>query len=324
METASLRSPSSWTHNCGLESDTLGILLEHHGNSLHDLTFERDALPWKSTPLVRDRLKTLGVHSLEVDILDKERDWPSLLVARNCNSLRNLQLGRLSEIIKRPGSSHGGHRASTSATRKFFISVKSKMETAGTEKQTSLLKLESLELCGLDFNLILTAKNPSIVDFANVRALVLESCFGIEEAFLGLRMGTIRSNPLASLRLKSLIIRHENANPRFLSELERFLCSLPGLRTLHVLLDGSSHSANLEKILKVHGKSLRSLVWDDRELPREFVDANMTSENDLIYGHLGVVSRHCHRLRALGLSLDWKIVTDPKALKEARVINYPV
>ena len=174
----------------------------------------------------------------------------------------------------------------------------------------------------MEFDKLLGVNSPPMIQLDHLRSLQLHSCPDLGIALL--RRGREQQNykyyPPLGLQLIELSIRHENTSPKFESILQDFLCSLGGLQTLHVLLQGSFSSHYLDPILAVHGTSLRSLVWDERQGPRLKLDVGtMALYDSTRRGHLRTISRNCPKLRALGIALDWSILIDLELSEKAKV-----
>ena len=121
--------------------------------------------------------------------------------------------------------------------------------TASDELPSLVLSLDSLCVCGFDFNVLINSPDGLIFNFSNLRTLKLKSCSGLMEALPGLASTEAPG-------LHSFVLRHENATDAFMQVLENFLASLKPLTDLHVLLVGEIRCAKLIKLLKVYANSL--------------------------------------------------------------------
>lgn len=165
------------------------------------------------------------------------------------------------------------------------------------------LSLGSLHLCGLNLGSVLQGKLALNIDFTRITQLRLESCPGLSQAF------SILMDPAGPPRsalgaLEDLFIRLEDPDAHFSNSLGTFLTSFHGLIHLRVLVDKALANQDLGPILLIHGKTLRTLVWDERSGPRTSLDAS-TSLLSIGLQRLKVVARKCHSLTTLGIALDW-------------------
>lgn len=293
---------TSWDHTITVDTLILAALLKNHGSSPQSLAFDRytNVRPSMEAAL----LGTKGLTNLRLRSYVEARSWPLDLVVNNFRVLRHLQIGSevdLALIYARDGSL-GAYRSDR--TRELvegldfmYLDVH---QHSDDEQADPNLRLESLHLCGFDLNMLVEDLDEPMIDFNNLGTLVLESCAGLDEA-LGLLMGAevAPSETLGALRLHSFVIRHENATDDFMLELEAFLVSLKPLTKLHALLEGDQQLANLPKVLKVHGKTLGSLIWDQRTGPRKVIEEDTSIfPNDI--AHLRAIAKYCTNLKSLG------------------------
>lgn len=227
-------------------------------------------------------------------------EWVIALVAKNRRTLHRLQLGDEPQ------------------TNGIFLTEKDAMdadtdfaEAAGwNDGQTRSrdMKLEWLEFCGLHLFPILDPKVSGnigqAIDWSHLSTLSLQSCVGLEAAF------ELLSDAKHNVRsLRSLFLRHQNRGEEFQRGLETFLVGLPPLQNLHVLVSLSPFHQELEPLLKIHGSTLRTFVWDEIAL-----NGHTVFPPDL--GHLATVSQYCRKLLALGLSWDWSVCCPPPGFEE--------
>lgn len=139
------------------------------------------------------------------------------------------------------------------------------------------------------------------IDFTSLTALRLESCSGLDEVmadFVG--KDPQRATPF---RLTSLFVRHELGSEAFAQHLTAFLTSFAGLPHLSLLLEGHGRAVRKAPILEMHGKTLHTLVWDERERSRKDTKTDTALvPND---NSLGIVPQYCPNLTALSLSITW-------------------
>lgn len=298
-------------------------LLKQHGGSINTLKFREYMRTWGSADLANLKMETLTTLSMsELGIVDS---LATELLAKNLQTLRHLRLG--SELGLAEQYANIGDM-DPNETERFVLAhalreTLQKKAAALNEPSTFVLRLESLSLIGLDLHTFTDGIVVPELDFSCLGMLTLESCCGLERAFplfLGPKDGTRKGK--SKLGLHTLAIRHESAGAEFSRAFEIFLLSLKPLTHLHVLLEGpSDYDVPWRKILRVHGKSLWSLLWDERLGPRRDVSENnhVVSPNDEI---LEIVATHCPGLKALGISLDWEDMTGPgKHHKKVKVVS---
>lgn len=295
-----------WEHACSLSALTLSILLKHQGASIHALDFREYTRNWGKADLANlniGGLTTLGMTELgSVDSMATE------LLARNHHNLRHLRLA--SEVDLVTEYAKNGHLDSSEFARltltDTFAETMRKKVAALKERSAPVMQLESLSLIGYDLSAFVSGMVKPTVDFNSLSMLTLESCAGLEVALPWLTgTGGDSCKAKRALWLHTLAIRHENVSNEFLQGLEDFLRSLKPLAQLHVLLEGEyDGTIELCKVLRVHGKSLRSLIWDERSGPRRDVAVDNTIA-PMNHKNLEIVSKHCPGLKALGISLDW-------------------
>lgn len=299
---------SRWDHAFSLSTITLSILLKHQGASIHALNFSTTESKRRDLANLKlESLTTLGMA--ELDYIDP---WATELLTKNHRNLRHLRLGNELDCVIEYAEAAC---VDCDESRRFcltqkFSKVLQKKVAALKRPSASVIRLESLSLVGLDIYDFANGLIEPEFDFASLSRLTLESCSGLDASF-PLLMGArdSRRKLKSALGLNTLAIRYENTSNGFLRGLEDFLLSLKPLVHLHVLLEGDyDGTVKLHEVLRVHGKCLRSLVWDERKAPRLEMccNTNIFSSN---YENLEVVSNHCPGLEALGISLDWEGIT---------------
>ena len=178
-----------------------------------------------------------------------------------------------------------------------------------------LASLIHLDLTGLDFDATAFGGLGITFRFDGIKHLVLQSCGHMSQALEKLAQEgshrTRKGRVIGALKhLQTFRLRHENGNPSFQAYLEMFLVALPPLFSLHVLLDGITDIGDLGPILKIHGRNLRHLVWDERRRRR----ADSNEETAMLtpsHWHLQMISSMCPKLLSLGLCLDWQLINSP-------------
>lgn len=295
-------------------------MLERHGASINTLNLEECSGNWKTSDLVKftiEGLTTLGIGDLNGISATK-------LLLRNYQNLRHLRLGSEVDLAieyARKGYLDPGELQRVNATKAFAKLAKSEV-AALNEPSPPFLRLESLSLIGLNFLAFVGALIEPDIDFNSLSMLTLESCACLEAA-LPFLTGAVTGKPKAksSLRLHTLAIRHENASSRCLRKLETFLLLLKPLANLHILLEGLyDEGIDMRKLLRVHGKSLQSLIWDERMGPRSDVqdDTSLLPDD---HKDLTLIAKYCPGLKALGIGFDWQdIFESDKNHKKVRAV----
>ena len=249
------------------------------------------------------------MYSLSVESMDLDSErcwWEAAMIIKNAATLNHLRLGFISRIAhdfalrRRP--QYDAMSNMFSETVGFFLSDVNLSEVH--------LSLESLHLCGLNLEFVLQGRVALDIDFTKMTQLRLESCPGLSPAF-SILMDPANSSKFALGALKDLFIRLEDPDAHISNSLESFLTSIRGLIHLRVLIDNALADQDLEPILEIHGKTLRTLVWDERSGPRKRLDAS-TSLLSTSLARLKVVSQKCLSLTILGITLDWGAMTSTR------------
>ena len=181
-----------------------------------------------------------------------------------------------------------------------------------------VMRLKSLSLCGFDLDSILTKSSYFGINFNSLRSLTLESCAGVELALPKLMgPGVVCRDTLGALQLEAFVLRHESPAENFPQVLETFLLSLRPLKTLHILLEDLCQAYFPYKALNHHGKALQSLIWNNR-ITRDAI-LNDTLPNK--FSHLKYIARHCTRLKALGITLDWEALASPDKKQQVGLLH---
>ena len=279
-------------------------MAKHQGASINTLSIRRHNVDWKTKDL--EQFAAGGLSTLGIAELGRDGLWPPQLQIRNLPNLRHVMLGSES-LVAMSYTSNGrldvAHQVQLTDTLALYVNARARTRN---ESPPTVVKLESLSLVGLDLLAFVKGSIEPVFDFNSLSALVLESCAGLEAAFpLLMGAGAGRRKVKSGLRLHSLTIRHEDTSDEFLPELETFLLSLKPLARLHVLLEGARQGTiDLDKVLQVHGKSLRSLIWEERSGPRLFLQVETTYVPE-DHQNLKLIAKHCPGLKALGIPLDW-------------------
>ena len=243
-----------------------------------------------------------GIRQLSVEGMDPDTggcEWAARMIVENADTLDHLNLGSYVGIA-RDFAVRRAPRHDEMGTS-LATAVKGALSESGQEPLIRL-SLESLYLCGLDLGGLIRGEMALDIRFSNIFELRLESCPGLSQAF-SLLMGQGGSSKLNLSALQDLFIRLEDPDPNFSASLESFLTHIRGLTHLQVLIDRALDLQDLKPILEVHGKTLRTLVWDERRRPRISLFWSQ-------FGNLRVVSKNCPSLQVLAIPLDWETIGD--------------
>ncbi|KAL8923293.1 MAG: hypothetical protein Q9208_004693 [Pyrenodesmia sp. 3 TL-2023] len=222
----------------------------------------------------------------------------------NVTTLKHLCLGAEAVALH----THHESRSRTSSDEGFLSDVVDYLEEDSEDGDEPWLDLATLEMKSLNLSKVIKLGS-RFFDLQCLTSLSLQSCYGLEGAFDYLASGKTDDGQLLSksLRLQSFSLRHEGSNPQLKAKLLGFLRSIQSLTHLAILMDNSpqNESLDLDQVLDAHGKTLRSLVWDERRGKR---DAFAPSQETSLPGHgqLQQIGRKCERLVELGISIDWR------------------
>lgn len=291
-----------WGHSCELNVSTLDLLFETQQANLGSLFCNRLS---SSCDVLGSVIE--GIDRLSVESMDLNRggcQWAASMLVKNAETLDHLELGFKNRIAHDFALNRRPQYDKMWAS--FGVDVGKTLSAIGLEPPVNL-SLESVYLCGLDFRTVIQGMMALHIDFNNVIELRLESCPGLSQAF-SLLMGQGDSSRLALGALRNLFVRLEDPDPNLFTSLESFLTSVRGLNHLQVLIDKTLAVQNLEPILKVHGKTLETLVWDERRGPRTQLNAS-TSLLSSKLGNLRVISQNCPSLTLLGIPLNWEAIS---------------
>lgn len=291
-----------WDHCCELDASTLNLLFERQAASLQIFLCNRYSSSCDSSGSVIEGIRRLSFEGMDFDRGGCK--WAATMIAENAETLDYLALGFKTRIAQ--DFAHKIHPPYDQMSTAFASDVKDVLSESYPEPLIHL-SLNSLQLCGLDLGGLVCGEMALDIDFNNISELRLESCPGLTKAF-SLLTGQGKSSTLALNALEDLFVRLENPNLILPASLESFLTSIRGLTHLQVLIDKARAVQNLEPILKYHGKTLKSLVWDERRGPRKRLD-ECTSLLSTKFGNLRVISQNCPFLTNLGIPLDWDTIS---------------
>ncbi len=290
--------PNSWLHNCPIETSTLTLLLKHQGATLRGLSIARYSETQNLSSSLVGGLQQLAITNLNIK---ESCEWPSKIIAHNCHTLQNLHLGIMNTIAR------DYPKYSPSNQRRLPVSFSEAAKgaiPANEQKMMPTLSLKELGLYGLSLEAIARGALGIEIDFNSMTALKLDSCHGLEEAF-PLLMGETSSQSASQsvLNLTSFFVRHKDRSQNFTHRLANFLTSFTGLKHLVLLLEGRSRAMSKAPILEMHGKTLQTLVWDERRGPRN--DTKTDTSLSMKDNNLPLISFQCPNMVALGLSMPW-------------------
>lgn len=279
-----------------LEAGTLTLLFKHQGATLRLFGITRHSEPRNVSDLLINGLQCLFIKDLNIE---QSCEWPCKLIVQNRETLQHLRLGVLTTVAQ----DYAIHPRPGQHTLPGSFSEMAKEALPASEREAMpKLSLKTLGLYGLNLENIVGGAIGLEIDFNSLTTLRLGSCSGLNQAFARL-MGDNGSQNASSLKLMTFVVRYENGDQAFAQHLTAFLTSFAGLRHLVVLLDGQSQTMRKEPILEMHGKTLQSLVWEERTRPRK--DAKKETSLSLKNSTLGLISMKCRSLRVLGLAMRW-------------------
>lgn len=218
-----------------------------------------------------------------------------LLICDNRMSLSSLDLGVEFHMVKAlmSGGFYRDSNTRNQVAKRLKYQISSNFDD--DERPVCLPNLTHVRVRGLDFSTLMLGDGQKLVDFGVLTHLTLESCCGLFDAVLKLGAAPLQS-------LQSFRIRHERVEAGFLDMLEPFLCALPPLTALFVLLDGDTNGTQLIQVLEVHGKSLQALVMDLRHgttIYCQFSTLAWRRQYSIEIFEL------CPNLIELGIAVDW-------------------
>lgn len=257
------------------------------------------------------RLESLAVRNLD-SILGP---WTStLLHSRHTLSCLTIGFEKLA-LVGYSGTRVPTHPISSGA--ELLASLNARTSKSATSRDP-ILRLEHFKMINLKPINLLNDHSPRLICFSSLTSLTLESCHDLVSLFsyfVDLRTNVQEPDNLKNLR--ALTIRYEQSTNDFRSFLQSFLCYLQPLRTLRILLEGTAVFQDLRPILDIHGRTLRCLLWDEREGRRMSIAKARDIHADGI-GYLERISELCPFLVELGVSIRWS----PENNTDERYDNY--
>ena len=277
---------------------TIKLLGQRHGATIKDLQISNFS---EETRILS--FPFYGLEKLHAADMDPQNGFAFLcrMMVENHSSLRHLKLGCEGLISSPPEREYR-------FTDDMLGDFERAIELFGPQRYSTLLQLQTLHLIGFDFRK-LTADSEApflgLSGLSRINALTLESCF-VEGATFSLLSPQTAIGSTWTPKLQSFSLRHEKTDATFQQQVMAFLGSFTGLVHLSVLLEGSGEYLNPDCFIKNHGKTLKTLVWDQRSKPRTSVRTSTTILNDDVDlpPYTELIAQGCPSLRELGLSLE--------------------
>lgn len=236
--------------------------------------------------------------------------WVSDILFEHSNTLKYLSLGAELDAVWAYHSTYDTDIMDSNLKGMVcYLEDLARVEKGMDSADAPLLSLDTLVLKGLNASELI---KPGFLfhDWTCLRTLVLESCHGLEQALVFLAdTKNVHGQPLHSeLRLSTVRVRCEGSS--LVTQLNHFLASIAGLVNLSVLLESPDNSRGIDfkSALEPHGKSLKTLVWEQRTGRREaFVGSR--NQNVPTCQQLETLAKCCPNLVELGLPMNWKAIT---------------
>ena len=306
------RDPTySWDHGCICDRSTIDQLLETQELSLTTLSFDQICYASSAFDHCIRGLQSLSVRSLESDGLD----WLWCMTYEQ-TSLKHLTLGAEIDAIQR------FYRPGSGLDEKYDLMLEDFMmnyvdnhdddDYDDDRRDYFLLTSDSFGLIGLSVDKLFRGPS-SLLDFSALTSLSLEDCWGVEDFFTVIQNANNKQGVKTQslLRLRSFHLRHNSLHQdtNIRASLLAFLTSIPGLTNLSILLQAnerppSFRGRNFGNVLLTHGKTLRTLVWEERITCREsYVErsnARFPSSDGLVE-----IAQSCNNLVELSIPIDW-------------------
>ena len=303
--------PGSWYLHYQLESSTLVLLSSRHDSSLRDLQVHNAALR------TCDLSNLITLHYKDLNPFRLSFHVPELLVVKNRNTLRHLKLGFEMYLTSKDSPlSNREQEIILEAQIHFYNEAKYSLQYSGIQEELGAwLCLETLHLICFD----VTESSLPNFDFTNLKSLRIESCTkqpGLISLLGGL---SSKNNSTWVPKLTSFQLRHEGSTTDFQARLKAFLLSFTGLIHLSLLLEGPDPVPSIAPFLRNHGKTLQTLVWDQRFEPRHLaLRPTDVFQDGCSWGLASEIVSWCPNLRELGFTL--KVTHDNLSYKVSAVI----
>ena len=307
-----------------MESETLELLQLRH--KVIELSVTRCQHWGRAEPDLGD-LSRLEIGSSQSS--RQEDVWQFVALVRSHRTVTHLQIGNGSWLSKdMEGEFEGGIPSYCNADAielSFKGAGKWTQYISDPSERMCFPRLKHLQLYGIDLRPKLTeeagrhkAYDDGIfkgsIAWSQLVSLTLAAC---EDVSILLRMWI--DSPQSRLdNLEAFTLSYDGMGSLYNSDLDVFLIRISPLKHLHVLLADIAVPNDLEKILKVHGSTLQTLVWDERPHSREVLDLSQPTAT------LERVARYCPNLEALGFSWNWKGWRPPEGFHDIMVCKHPV
>ena len=297
----------SWDHGCVPDYTTLRKLLDTQVPGLTVLQLDNYASGPMGLYHAVPGLQSFQVNSLSPQI----GDWPMEILSRHSPSLKDLCLGAEANAIKHYYHPQPADLGCYDRIQDDVMDVvaKSAIEPETASHETTV---DQLRLIGLDGTRFIRS-GCALWNYRKLTSLSLESCRGIEQIFVLLvpPTGGQGLSVMSEIRLQTFRLRHENSSQHFRDQLCDFLITLPGLVNLSILCeyhDTLLRTPKFKEVMSTHGKTLKSLVWEERKGAQTAYRHPATwlpSPKQLIE-----LMDHCQDLAELGVPLDWQILAE--------------
>lgn len=248
--------------------------------------------------------------TLHIDDMEQGRmaDRVCRLLLKNRRTLQNLMLGCERYLVFKKSMEDEDFLIFDYLT--IIVHEKLRNHTMTSQAATQdtgltgpILSVETLHLIGYSFTpSSLPRQNPLFAP-DKIKSLVVESCDGWEET-------TCLPSPMALSMdnvpiLQSFALRQEACTDIFQIQIVSFLQGFEGLQHLHMLLEGTGPFIDPDCFIKNHGKTLTTLVWEQRtsRMTDIKISTNTGTKGDY-FGFVTEVAVGCLMLKELGLIMS--------------------
>lgn len=295
----------SWSNNSWIGMSTLNILAKRQGMILNELHLKGVAVRRDNQWELCDKTFFTALVRLVLCDIDPWDAcyWIVHLLLRNRSKLRELQIGYERELADDFARAIRRSKVLVSGINNDFDSFLPSFKE--DYKNKTALNLDTLRLINYDIS-DLQFHGPRLFDIFQLQTLCIESC-DVGSAFYNAAVGLTKLKSGSALRLKTFRLRHEDPDDLIDQDLNAFLSSFSGLVHLSILLERSDLWFSVDSIIRHHGKTLETLVFDQRKGPQlspDF-DTHMIPIPYLDNPHLTDICDGCPNLRELGISVGW-------------------
>ena len=307
---------------CMIDDHTLSFLNQRQGQSLQTVTVPRSSNHFGLESFKPCALQRFGLSSIEAEA----DSWVYRFIYDQFSYLRRLHLGVERDVVLnysvhgQPTTANDNDRDIDSETITDEITRCFARLPEWSGSDLPIMHLEEFQLCGLNLHHFITAHFRPVINFNTLKFLTLESCLGLETALPDLSPNINadeRVPPMVGCAsLEVFKLRAEGTTDDLKRTLGAFLVSLKPLKKLYILMEGPSKADITELVLRRHGESLQSLVWDERHGPRHRSAENKHMARE---SQLQLISKHCKNLLSLGIAIQWSSTIDYDGLKQRKV-----